>query len=231
MFGCLGLVGFGLPVAWAGVSGNVFEQADRVTRSGTADVRLKLSVNLWGNPAMSARQFAAAPRRTVIGASLSVTAPTGQYDGTKLINLGANRWSFKPEIGVSWPVRRLDIDGYAGVWFFSANRDFFPGGLTREQDAIVSLQGHVSYTVRPRLWVAFDSTWYSGGATRVSSGSSSLPVRNSRGGVTVSLPVATRQSIKVAYGRGVVVRTGTDFSTFSVAWQILWLSPRLSGRP
>jgi hypothetical protein len=230
LFGDLGLLTFGVPIAWADVTGKVFEQSAEVTRAGTADMRFKLSVNLLGNPAMSPREFARAPRRTVVGASVSVSAPTGQYDGTKLINLGTNRWAFKPEVGVSVPKGRWDIDGYLGAWLFAGNSNFYPGGQVRTQEAMVAIQGHLSYTVRPRLWLAADGTWYHGGGARVADGETSVPLNNSRLGLTASFPLGQRYSLKVAYGSGVVVRTGTNFNTVAVAWQALWLSPKWSGR-
>ena len=226
LFGDLALVTVALPYAWADVTGKVQEQAGEVTRSGLADARFKLSVNLAGNPAMSAREFARAPRKTIVGVSLTVQAPSGQYYDTKLINLGNNRWAFKPEVGLSIPIRRLDADIYAGGWFFTANNDFYPGGLERTQSPIATLQAHLSYTLKPRLWVALDSTWYSGGGTQVAGGAPAEGVNNSRAGVTLSMPVGRRYSFKVAYASGVTVRTGTDFTTVAVAWQALWLSPR-----
>jgi hypothetical protein len=230
LFGKLGLATVGIPAAWADVTGKVFEQATEVHRSGFADIRLKLSTNLVGNPAMSPREFARAPRKMIIGASLSVTGPSGQYYDSKLINIGANRWAFKPEVGVSFPKGPLDFDAYVGAWLFATNSDFFPGGLTRTQDAMLGVQGHASYTVRPRMWVALDTTWYHGGSSRVNDANPTVPVSNTRAGVTFSMPVGNRYSLKVAYGRGAIVRTGTNFDTVAVAWQALWLSPRWSGR-
>ena len=226
LFGDLALVTVALPYGWADVTGKVQEQAGEATRSGLADARVKFSVNLAGNPAMSARDFARAPRKPIVGASLTVQAPSGQYYDTKLINLGNNRWGFKPEVGLSVPIRRLDVDVYAGAWFFTANDDFYPGGLERTQSPIAALQAHLSYTLKPRLWVAFDSTWYSGGSTQVAGGMSADGVNNSRAGLTLSVPVGRRYSFKVAYASGVTVRNGTDFTTVAVAWQALWLSPR-----
>ena len=230
LLGKLGLVSVALPYAVADVSGRVMENAAEVHRSGLADSRLKLSVNLRGNDAMSPREFAAAPTRTVIGASVAFSAPTSQYSSTKLINLGTNRWSVKPEVGVAVPLGRWDLDGYLGVLFFTDNTDFYPGGVGRSQDPLLSIQGHVSYTIRSRLWIAGDATWYRGGSAQNEGGNPSPSLNNARGGVTVSLPIQKRYSLKVAYGSGVVARTGTDFQTFSVAWQALWLSPRWSGR-
>ncbi len=230
LLGNLGLVTAAIPYALADVTGKVLEEQAEVTRSGLADARFKLSVNLRGNPAMSAREFAAAPRRTIVGTSLSVTAPAGQYFDTKLINLGTNRWSFKPEVGVSVPKGRWDLDGYVGAWFYTSNANFYPGGSLRTQDPVLTIQGHASYTLRPRFWVAADGTWYRGGSARVGDGEASTSMNNSRLGLTVSFPVGKRYSAKVAYGSGVVARTGTDFKTVAIAWQVLWLSPRWSGR-
>ncbi len=224
LFGKLALVTAAIPFGWANVSGRVLEEARTVTRSGLTDTRVKLSVNLLGNPAMRAREFVRAPKKTILGTSLTFTGPTGQYDGTKLINLGTNRWSFKPEIGVSVPTGRWDFDAYLGVWLFARNDNFFPGGIERSQSRVVALQGHASYTIKPRLWVAVDATWYQGGSTTAGGGAPSPDMNNSRLGATISLPVGQRQSFKVAYSSGISVRTGSNFRTFSVGWQWLRLT-------
>ena len=224
MFGKLALFSAAVPYAWGDISGQVFEEARTVTRSGFADTRLRLSINLRGNDAMPIAQFAKTPRRTIVGASVTVAAPTGEYDGTKLINLGNHRWAFKPEAGVAVPRGPWEIDAYAGVWLFTANQDFFPGGLERTQDPLFTLQGHVSYTFRPRLWLAANATWYAGGRSQVAAGTPSATVNNSRLGVTASVPVGRQQSIKLSYGDGIIVRSGTNFRTLAVGWQ--WLTVR-----
>ena len=223
-FGKLALLAAAVPYAWGDISGQVFEEAREVTRSGFADTRVKLSINLRGNDAMRLAEFAKTPRSTVFGTSLTVAPPTGQYDGTKLINLGNNRWAFKPEVGVSVPRGRWDFDAYAGAWLFTTNGDFFPGGAVRTQDPLFALQGHVSYTVGPRLWLAANATWYAGGRSVVNDGAPSAAVNNSRLGVTASLPLGRRQSIKVSYGDGIIVRSGTNFRTLAVGWQ--WMTVR-----
>jgi hypothetical protein len=221
LFGRLALVTAALPYTWGDVSGQVGEQARTVRRSGLADARAKLSINLTGHPAMGVGQFVKTPRKTIIGTSLTVTWPTGEYNGTKLINLGTNRWGFKPEVGVAVPKGPWDFDAYLGVWLFTDNDDFYPGGRTRSQERVVGLQGHASYTFRPRLWAAIDATWYQGGGATVDSGELSGTMKNSRLGATASFPMGRQQSLKVAYSSGVAVRTGTNFRTFSIGWQ--WL--------
>jgi len=212
-----------LPYAFGDVAGTVYEQAKKVERSGLADFRGRIAVNLYGTPALALKDFAQR-RRTpfILGTSLTVSAPVGEYYGDKLINLGTNRWAFKPELGVSVPWRKLDFDTYCGVWFFTNNTDFFPAQKTRRQDPLSAVQGHVTYTFRPTLWFAVDGTWYGGGASTVDGGPPSARVDNSRYGGTLSLPVTKSQSLKLAYSRGAIVRAGSDFSVYLAAWQLRW---------
>jgi hypothetical protein len=225
LFGKLTLVSAVLPFAWGEVTGVVGEDSRRTTRKGLGDSRMKLSINLRGNDAMRVREFAKAPSRTIIGTSLTVVAPSGQYDPARLINLGTHRWAFKPEVGISVPLRRWDLDAYLGTWLFTPNSDFYPGGLTRRQDPVVTFQAHASYTIKPRLWLAVDSTWYTGGDAQVGDGEPIGAVNNSRLGATLSIPTGRQQSLKVSYSTGVAVRTGTDFRTLAVGWQWLWFRP------
>jgi len=214
-----------IPFAHAEATGRIGEDARSAIRTGLADPRLKLSVNLVGGRAMKARDFARAERNTIAGVSLSVVPPVGQYDPHKLVNLGANRWSFKPEFGFSHAIRRWTIDGYSGVWLFTTNDAFYTGSSVRTQDPVVALQAHASYTLRPRLWFAFDATWYSGGQTTVDGVAKGDMQRNSRLGATMSLPLTRRQSVKVAYSTGATTRVGADFNTIAVTWQFNWLRP------
>ena len=227
LFGRQSLITIGLPYAWGNVSGDVGNNEQSVYRSGLADTKTRFSINLRGNPAMGYKEFAKRTHRNfIIGTSLTITSPTGQYANTKLINIGTNRWSFKPEIGFSYPVKKLDLDFYAGGWFFTDNRSFYTGNSTRSQDPLTTLQAHVSYTVRRGLWLAFDSTWYGGGGVTVNNGPPSERQSNSRLGGTVSLPVARQQSFKFSYSSGVSGRIGSKFTTISGGWQYVWFNRR-----
>ena len=227
VWGRQALVTAALPYVWGDVAGNVLEQKQRVNRSGLADVRLKVSVNLHGNPARTPQEFAQARRRgLLIGTSMTVQSPTGQYDPVKLINLGTNRWAFKPEVGISYPWKKFDLDLYGGAWFFTDNSHFYTGDFLRQQDPIVTLQGHVSYSIRRQAWFAVDGTWYEGGAGYVNGGSPTISQNNTRFGATVSLPLSKRQSLKVSYSAGATARTGSNFDTLGIAWQFVWFGLR-----
>lgn len=222
VFGRTALLVGAVPYAWADASGNLAEQARRISRTGLTDPRFKVSVNLVGGRALTPREFARTSVRTIVGVSLAFAAPLGQYERTKLINLGANRWTFKPEVGVSRIIGRWTIEGYAGVWLFTTNDEFYAGASIRTQQPIAALQAHASYTVRPRLWAAADATWYSGGTTSVNGVSKGDLQRNSRIGASLSLPFTRQQSLKFAASMGATTRIGADFRTVAVAWQFAW---------
>jgi hypothetical protein len=211
----------GLPYVWGDVEGNVGEDRREVSRSGPGDARLRLAINLIGGPAMTPAEFAKRTPRTTLGASLVVVAPVGEYFSDKLVNIGANRWAFKPELGVSYPIGRWYLDAYAGVWLFTDNDAFF-GGAKREQDPLASYQVHVSYAFRPRLWIAFDATYYTGGRTTVDGTRNADTQSNSRLGLTMSLPIGRSQSLKFNWSEGATTRIGGDFTTVGIAWQWAW---------
>lgn len=232
ILGRQGLVTSALPYVWGNMQGKVLEQQSSITRSGLADLRVKLSLNLHGSPALTPEEFAKSPRHgLIVGTSLTVTAPTGQYDKAKLVNLGTNRWSFKPELGLSYPWKKWYFDFYGGVWFFTTNGSFFPGESMRRQDPLPALQAHVSYTIRPRMWLALDSTWYGGGASRVNDRPPSDRLNSARLGATLSVPMGKRQSLKVSYSKGAFAQRGGNFSTLAVAWQFLWFDRRHPQQP
>jgi hypothetical protein len=223
LFGRTALALAAVPYAWADVSGSVGEDRRQISRSGFADPRLKVSVNLRGGRALTAREFARAARPPmIIGVSLSAAPPLGQYRRSRLINLGANRWSFKPEIGVARAIGRWTIEGYGGVFLFTTNDEFYTGASVRTQQPILALQAHASYTLRPQLWAAFDATWYAGGRTSVDGVKKGDLQRNSRVGATLSLPFARRHSLKISGSTGATTRIGADFKTIGVAWQLTW---------
>ena len=219
-----------IPFAIGNLSGKVAGEQRAITRRGIADTNVRLAVNLLGAPALSLAEFAKTPLpRALLGASIKVVAPTGQYDPTRLINIGANRWAFKPEIGYTGRPGNFVIDAFAGLWLFTANDSFGasaanPLGAERTQEPIGAFELHVSYDFKPRLWISGDVNYWRGGRTSVNGVDSSTTLQsNSRLGVTASVPLSRRQSLKVSYSDGVIVRIGGNFKVLSVGYQYGWI--------
>jgi hypothetical protein len=151
---------------------------------------------------------------------VQATAPTGQYDSSKLVNIGTNRWSVKSEVGTSVAVKRWILELDLAATFYEDNDDFL--GATRAQDPIYSMQGHVIYGFKSGVWAALDSTWYRGGQTTVDGVESNDLKENTRVGLTLAFPVNRRNSIKLYASSGLSTRTGTDFDVAGIGWQYRW---------
>ncbi len=189
--------------------------------SGLLDPKIRLSVNLFGAPALTPRGFAGYHQDWIGGVSLHVTAPLGQYDPTRVANLGTNRWSIKPEFGVSKALGSWTFELSASATFYTDNNDYL-GGLTREQDPLYGAQAHAVYTFRSRIWLAVDGTFYEGAAVAVDGAPAAEALSGSRLGLTLSLPLNPRNSLKIAWSSGLSVRTSADYDAVSASWQYIW---------
>jgi hypothetical protein len=222
LFGRSASLSVGVPYLWASVDGNIGDTYGAITRSGIGDTRLRFAVNLLGGPALTPREFVAHKPEATLGASVTVSAPTGQYSPGKLINIGTNRWAVKTELGLSYPAGRWTFEAAAGVWLFTDNTAFYPGAVVKSQDPLFVTQAHVGYTIRHGLWLAGDATYYTGGQTYSDGVASDTRQSNSRVGATLSVPVARGHTIKLAAANGVSARIGTRFTTYGIAYQFLW---------
>ena len=230
LFGRSASVTAALPFARGDLRGEVNGEGRAIVRQGVADSVVRFSVNIAGGRAMTVAEFVKTPpARSVLGASIKVLAPTGHYDPTRLVNIGTNRWAFKPELGYTARRGNFVVDAFAGVWWFTANDSFAasaanPQGSTRTQDPIAAFELHVSYDVKPRLWISADVNYWRGGRTSVDGIESQFTLQaNSRLGLTGSVPLTRHQSLKVSYSDGLVVRLGGKFRVLSAGWQYGWV--------
>jgi len=189
--------------------------------SGLNDPRIRLSVNFIGAPALSKQEFASYKQDLIVGASLQVSSPLGQYDPDRLVNLGTNRWYFKPEIGVSKALGAFTVELSTAVYFYTTNDDYY-GGKTYEQDPVSSTQAHVIYSFGRGIWAALHGTYDYGGRTTIGGVSDDEVMSNSRVGATLAVPVTRQSSIKVYGSTGTSTRTGTNFDLIGVGWQYRW---------
>jgi hypothetical protein len=221
LFGQMASAAIVLPYIHGDVSGNVFEQSSQVSRSGLGDLGLRFSANIFGNPALTAEEFAQREPTTTFGASLSVVAPTGDYNPRHLINIDSNRWAFKPEIGLSQPIGNWFADASASVSVFTDNPNFF-GGHVSGQDPIGAFQLHAGYNFRPGLWLAVDGTHYAGGNTSLDGVVGHEFQVVSRYGLTLSAPIVEDFSTKFAWSTWLTAHNGGGFQKIVVTLQSRW---------
>lgn len=191
--------------------------------SGRGDTRVRLAVNLKGAPSMDAAGFQALRNNpeTIVGASLLVQVPTGEYEPDKLINLGTNRWSIKPAVGVIWPLHPtwlLELE--VGAWFFGDNDEFL--GETRKQDPILSTEIHLIKRIRSGFWASLDANFYAGGRTSVGESQQANFQRNSRFGATVVFPIRRKHAVRGSFSTGVATESGGDYEVLSLSYVYVW---------
>jgi len=223
-FGLLGRaanVALILPYVVGDLDGIYLGERTFVERSGLGDGVVRLGVNLVGAPALDPRAFVTFRPGTLLGASLTLRAPTGQYFPEKVINIGTNRWALKPELGLVHNVGSLALDLYLGGWFFSTNPDF-AGGQEKDQDPVLSSEVHLRYFVRPGLWAAVDGNFWRGGQTTVDGVAKDDLQENSRVGLTVAWQVTRGHGLRFAASRGAITRIGGDFTSVGLSYSYTW---------
>jgi len=226
-----------LPYAVGNFTGEVNSAQRSIYRSGLLDCNARLAVNLYGGRAMDVKQFVKWKQKMILGASVRIVAPTGQYDPTKLINWSINRWAFKPEFGYSQRWGNWILDGYAGVWFYTTNQKYYgiPMPKPQSEAPIGSLEGHLSYDFQRfgmmkklRGWASLDGNFWWGGVTSVNSiRNPATKQTSSRIGATISIPYSKHQSVKISYSDGAYIRFGGNYQNVSVAWQYSWIGKNL----
>jgi Putative MetA-pathway of phenol degradation len=210
-----------VPYAWLSGSADFMGERNYREVSGLGDPRLRMSVIFIGGPALPLSGFKDYKQNFVMGASLQVYLPLGQYNADKLVNLGTNRFTFKPEIGISKTIKKLILELALAGQFYTVNNNYY-NGQTMSQDPIGSVQGHINYNFRGGIWAAFDGTIYWGGKTTIEGVEGDNLQQNSRLGFTFALPLNMHHSLKLNLSTGVSTRTGSDFDAVTLAWQYRW---------
>jgi hypothetical protein len=205
------------------LKGNALSDGERVARDvcGLGDARVRVSYNFYGAPATQLSEFGKEPRGVVVGVSAQLSIPVGQYDNTKLVNIGTNRWEIKTEIGTTIPWQKWSVEFAAGVRFFLDNDEFLQTS-TLEQDPLYNLQAHVHYDISRRQALSFSSNYFFGGETFRDGAPSAIRQENSRLGVSWSVAPNRNHIVKFIVNTGVVTRVGNDSDQYTVAWSYRW---------
>jgi len=215
------------PYSFANFEGTVTGIDSSTSRNGFADPLLRLSLILVGDKPKPLSEFGKVePKKFSLGVYGRVRVPIGQYDSSKFLNLGSNRWAFKVGVAASYTIKRkLVFELHLLSWFFQDNKNFYNGNVI-SQNPLPIAQLHISYVFKPGIWVAVSvgkSTW---GTTAVNGVDQNDTQKNSRIGAAFSYRVAKHHSLKVAYTTGFSTRYGADFNTFILAYQVIWFRKR-----
>ncbi|MEP4079656.1 transporter [Haloferula sp.] len=197
------------------------------SRTGFSDTTLRLSMNLVGAPPLSGKEFAdyRATKRdceTIVGAGVVVVLPTGHYLKDRLLNLGSNRFTIRPQLGVIHSRGRWSYELTGSLWCYTDNNSFFNGN-TLEQDPLVSLQGHVVYTFRPGFWIATGLAYGMGGQSTINGVESNDNKNNFLWGTSLGFSVSRQLGFQLTYiSTKTLERSGFDSDTILFGASLMW---------
>lgn len=136
------------------------------TRSGLSDTFVRFAVNLYGAPPLSGEEFAAYRSKiedeTILGVGLVVRLPTGHYLEDELVNLGENRFVFRPQVGFIQTFGKWTTEVNAEVALYTEN-DEFVGGNKLEQRPMYITTIHLLRNFSPGQWLGMGFGYEFGG--------------------------------------------------------------------
>jgi hypothetical protein len=208
---------------WKGLLNGIPTTADR---QGFGDPRVRLSVNLYGAPALKLKEFmtykATHPVNTTVGAAIAVSAPWGEYSGDRLINLGNNRWVLRPQLGVLHQRGKWEYELTGSVFLYGKNDEFWKGTV-RKQDPLWFLQGHIIKTFKPGLWAGFSMGFGHGARSRINGLPKSDDSRVGYWALTMGVPITRSQNLKFAFfSARTNTRVDTDLNSYQIGWSIMF---------
>ncbi len=219
LFGRTSNFQFEVPFADGTTTGRIVNGSGRRDVSGIGDVSALLSINLIGAPSMNREAFQEFRQnpQPVLGASVKIVAPTGQYDADKLINIGTNRWAVRARLGYTRPLNsKWLLELAVGTWFFEDNDEFL--GQTRKQDPITAIDFSVIRRFRPGFWGSLDLNYYLGGRSTFDGTKGADFQRNSRFGFTLVYPFKGAHAIKASFSTGIATKSGGDYQNIGISY-------------
>jgi hypothetical protein len=218
-----------VPYSFAKFNATLNQIDTSTTRNGFGDPLFRISMLLVGSPPLKPSEFFKHDHdKFKLGVFLRFKVPVGQYNPDKLINLGSNRWAFKTGVAGSYTLhKKIVFEGHLNSWFFTKNTDFFRGN-TSYQEPIYGAQFHAGYIFKPGIWVAGSIGQTYGGKTSINGVEQDIDQNNSRYGFTFAYRLAKKHSLKAAFTNGLITGLGSDFTTFLLAYQHIWLDKKAS---
>lgn len=208
---------------FADMQGKLTRNEEEVTgsRSGMADMRIRFGINLTGSPALARKDFRQYQEKAIFGLSFVTSIPTGRYYEDKIINLGSNRWAFKPEMGVSRRFKNVYAEAYLGTWFYTDNTEYLTNKVLKQKPT-VTLQAHASYYFKNQMWVGLNTNWYKVGETTIDGVVSSDLMNDWRIGATFSTPLSKMQALRLQFHTGLMSNLGLNYDSVTLAYQYVF---------
>ncbi|HEC43668.1 MAG TPA: transporter [Bacteroides sp.] len=221
VFGKSGKIDAVLPYAFGNWSGVQNQEQKYTSRHGLGDPRIRFSVNLYGSPALNMEEYKSYRQRTIVGFNMQVYLPVGQYFPDRLINLGSNRFTFKPQLGISHRFDKWYLEAYTNIWLFTINKEFYGGGEMKQKPVITG-KVHVIRSLSKGMWIAANAGYADGGTASVNGVERESHISTFRVGGTFAIPIGLHHSLKLFGFTTSRQDKGSDYELLSLAYQFRW---------
>jgi hypothetical protein len=191
------------------------------SRSGMGDLRFRISFNFLGAPALKKSEFADYKPENISGLSLQVIAPTGQYYPDKIVNIGSNRWVFRPQWGFARNINKWTLETYISTWIFTRNADFY-GGNELTQNNLYAIKLHAIRSLNKGMWMAINTGYAIGGRTSVNGEELDTRISTFRLGFVYSMPLGMDHSIRFTGITAIRLESGSDFDGLVLSYIYKW---------
>jgi hypothetical protein len=208
----------------ANLSGSIRGTNVQGSVTGAGDTSYTVAMLVSGGPALTEAEFADHHPTTTLGASLATIAPTGLYESNKILNLGSNRWSFKPEVALSnpfGPEQKFEFDAYVNAYLYTDNTSYH-GKQRLSQEPMPGVEGHLSYSFNDKFWASLDARYSFHGTTFVNRISQNDAQQNLIGGSELSVSLTRRNSLVLKFSKALVHQNGPSLTGFSMAYDYTW---------
>ena len=221
VFGKSGKIDVVLPFAAGDWSGLLNQQFEQTARTGFGDPGIRFSVNLVGAPALSMEEYKDYRQKTIVGLNMQVILPVGQYFPDRLINLGSNRFTFRPQVGISHRVNQWYFEAYTGLWLFTVNKEFWNGNELK-QNPLITEKVHIIRSSPKGIWLAVNAGYANGGRAFVNGVERESHISTFRLGGTFALPLGLHHTLKLFGFTTFRQDKGSNYELFSLVYQYRW---------
>ena len=195
--------------------------------SGYGDPSVQLDVNLLGTPAINAIfDYLNYEPTWTLDAALMLGVPLGAYDGTKIANLGLNRFygriafPFKYHFGVFTPGYMSSLEIVQSVWFFAENDDFW--GQTLQNDPMWQLEAHWTHDFTRQFFASLDLLYRKGFQSEINGIDLGSDIEIGDLGITLNFQATDNVTIRTSFSSNVFGNSDIETSMIRLQFVYAW---------
>lgn len=167
--------------------------------SGQADLALSTSIWLVNNPETN----------TYFGITPHLSLPTGDYDKSKALNLGENRWKLTLQAGLNAEItNKIHFDLVTDITTYGSNTEFGAASATLKQARSYQATIHMRYIFSPAFQVSAGWSTIWGGETEVNGVKKGNPLRTTKYILGTAYFFRPSTQFSATYSRDLSVKNG-----------------------